>query len=97
VTELRATIGPAIEKTVGASAHVERLTVGGDPALFISGADHGFAYVPAEGEMGFEPQRLAGPTLLVERSDGLLLRIEGKIARDQAVQIALSARAAGGR
>jgi hypothetical protein len=92
VTELRATLGPAIEKTVGASAHVERLTVGDDPALFISGADHGFAYVPPKGDMGFEPQRLAGPTLLVERRDGLLLRIEGKISRDQAVQIALSAR-----
>ena len=91
VTELRATLGPAIEKTVGASAHVERLTVGGDPALFISGADHGFAYVPAKGDMNFEPQRLAGPTLLVERRDGVLLRIEGRISRDRAIRIAESA------
>ena len=92
VTEMRATIGPAIEKTVGASAHVERLRVGGDPALFISGADHGFAYLSPQGEMNFEPQRLAGPTLLVERSDGILLRIEGKLSRDRAVEIAESAR-----
>ena len=42
--------------------------------------------------MNFEPQRLAGPTLLVERSDGTLLRIEGKISRDRAVEIAESVR-----
>jgi hypothetical protein len=92
VTEMHATIGPAIEKKVGASAHVERLLVGGDPALFISGADHGFAYLSPQGEMSFEPQRLAGPTLLVERGDGTLLRIEGKLSRDRAVEIAESAR-----
>ena len=85
VTQMRATITPVIQKTLGSAAKFERLTVDGDPAYFISGADHGFAYVPAGGDIGFEQQRLAGPTLLVERSDGVLLRIEGRLTRDQAV------------
>ncbi len=91
VTELRATAEPVIEKTIGSTSKLERLTVGGDPAYFISGAEHGFAYVPSPGgNPVFEDQRLAGTTLLVERSDGLLLRIEGRLSRDQAVRIAES-------
>jgi hypothetical protein len=82
-----------IEKTIGNASKFERLRVGGDPAYFISGAQHGFAYVSTEsGDPVFEDQRLAGNTLLVERGDGLLLRIEGRISRDQAVRIAESMR-----
>jgi hypothetical protein len=90
VTQLQATVGPLIEKTLGAGAQVERLAVDGDRALFISGAEHGFAY---EGERGsaFEQQRLAGNTLLVERADGVLLRLEGELSRAEAVRIAASA------
>jgi hypothetical protein len=92
VTELRATVTPAIQKTIGSATHFERLEIGGDQAYFFSGREHGFAYEPPNGVMGFESQRLAGNTLLVERGDGMLLRIEGRISRDQAVRIAESAR-----
>jgi hypothetical protein len=92
VTEFYAIAEPLIEKTVGEGARVERLTVGGDPAFFISGDEHGFAYLPKDGTGTFEPQRLAGNTLLVERSDGVLLRIEGELDREEAVRIAESAR-----
>ena len=92
VTEFHATAEALIEKTAGAGSDVERLTVGGDPAFFISGAHHGFAFIP-EGTTGaFEEQRLAGNTLLVERSDGVLLRIEGEVDRAEAVRIAASVR-----
>jgi hypothetical protein len=91
VTELRATATPVIGKAIGSGAHLAQLTVGGDRAYFISGAPHGFAYIPAGSqEPVFEDQRLAGNTLLVERRDGLLLRIEGKLDRDEAVRIAES-------
>jgi hypothetical protein len=92
VTEFHAVAEPLIEKTVGLGSSVQRLTVAGDPAFFISGADHGFAYIQQGGTGAFEPQRLAGNTLLVERSDGVLLRVEGDISRDEAVRIAESVR-----
>jgi hypothetical protein len=92
VTELMATATPAIQKTIGSATHFERLSVGGDLAYFFSGRQHGFAYVPQTGAMNFESQRLAGNTLLVERTGGLLLRIEGRMSRDEAVRIAESAR-----
>jgi hypothetical protein len=90
LTEFRAVAEPLVQKTVGQGANVERLTVGDDPAFFISGANHGFAYIPEGGTGAFEESRLAGNTLLVERSDGVLLRIEGDVDRDAAVRIAES-------
>jgi hypothetical protein len=88
VQEFRARVEPFIEKTLGQGTRLERLRVGGDPAFFITGA-HGFAYQHGE-VVDFEEQRLAGNTLLVERADGLLIRVEGDLARDRAVAIASS-------
>jgi hypothetical protein len=92
VTELEAAASPVIEKAVGTGAKVEQFTLAGDPAVFISGRPHGFAYTPPNGQTQFEEQRLAGNTLLVDRSDGVLLRLEGELSRDEAVRIAESAR-----
>ncbi len=57
------------------------LTVDGAPAYWIA-ATHGFAYQSPD-DVGFEDQRIAGRTLLVERADGLLLRIEGVGSRER--------------
>jgi hypothetical protein len=91
VSEWRAIVGPVIEKAAG-NARVERLMVDGDRAYFISGAPHGMVWQDANGRIDYEDQRLAGNTLLVERSDGLLLRVEGQLSRDAAVRIARSVR-----
>jgi hypothetical protein len=88
VQELPARVEPFVEKTLGEGTRLERLRVDGDPAFFITGA-HGFAYESEDGTR-FEDQRLAGNTLLVERADGLLVRVEGDLARDRAVAIAES-------
>jgi hypothetical protein len=88
VQEFPARVEPFIEKTVGEAARLERLAVGGDLAYFITGA-HGFAYQGDE-DVRFEEQRLAGNTLLVERADGLLIRVEGEIERERAIAIARS-------
>jgi hypothetical protein len=90
VTQFEAVAEPVISKTVGAGSSVERLTVAGDPAFFISGAAHGFAY--AGRNVAFEPQRLAGNTLLVERRDGVLLRLEADLPRAELARIAASVR-----
>jgi hypothetical protein len=91
VVELRATVGPLIEKSLGEGTRLERFRIDGDPAYFLSGRVHGFAYLDDKGSGHFDEQRLAGNTLLVER-DGLLLRLEGRISRDQAVRIVRSMR-----
>jgi hypothetical protein len=93
VTQFRAVATPLIQKSVGGGSRVEPVRVAGDPAFFISGAEHGFAYQPEGSTYGaFEEQRLAGNTLVVDRRDGLLLRLEGELSRDEAVRIAASAR-----
>ena len=88
VQTFKARVTPFIEKTIGSGADVERLSVDGAPAFWITNP-HGFAYESATG-FGFEDQRIAGRTLLVERADGLLLRIEGVGERERAVAIARS-------
>ena len=90
VTEFEAVASPVIEKAIGSGAEVDQFTLDGDPAVFISGREHGFAYIPPDGNTQFEGQRLAGNTLLVDRSDGVLLRLEGELDRDEAVRIARS-------
>ena len=88
VQTFRARVTPFIEKTIHSGAQLQRLTVDGAPAYWIVGA-HGFAY-QAGSDGAYEEQRLAGNTLLVERADGNLLRIEGPISRERAVEIARS-------
>jgi hypothetical protein len=88
VQEFPARVEPFIEKTIGMGAQLERLRVDGAPAYWITGA-HGFAY-DSGGGGSFEPQRIAGNTLLVERDDGLLIRVEGDVDRERAVAIASS-------
>lgn len=91
VQQFRATVEPVIGKAIGEGARLERFRLDGDPAYFISGRAHGFAYLDEDGEAHVEDQRLAGNTLLVER-DGLLVRVEGRVPRDQAVRVVRSMR-----
>ena len=88
VQTFRASATPFIEKTIGSGAQLERLTVDGAMAYWIKGA-HGFAY-RAGSDGAYDEQRLAGNTLLVDRADGILLRIEGRLSRERAVEIARS-------
>jgi hypothetical protein len=92
VSEWRATVTPVVQKAAGGGAKLERFEIDGDRAFFISGKSHGVAWIDDNGDVDFEDQRLAGSTLLVERADGLLLRVEGDITRDDAVRIARSLR-----
>jgi hypothetical protein len=92
VTEMEAVATPVIQKAVGAGANVDQFTLDGDPAVFISGRPHGFAYTPPNGQTQYEDQRLAGNTLLVDRSDGVLLRLEGELSRAEAIRLARSVR-----
>jgi len=87
VQSFLATATPFIEKTIHSGAILERLTVDGAQAYWITNA-HGFAFQSSRG-VAYEEQRLADRTLLVE-GNGVLLRIEGAISRDRAIEIAKS-------
>ncbi len=90
VQQFEATTTPVIEKALGQATSIARLRIDGARAYFIGGA-HGFAYVRPDGDANYEPQRLAGNTLLLER-DGILTRIEGDVGQSEAVRIAESLR-----
>ncbi|HXV33042.1 MAG TPA: hypothetical protein VD769_03445 [Gaiellaceae bacterium] len=77
-----------VEKMVGGGTEVEVLQIGPYPALWIEGGPHTVLF---DGDTRvFEDRgRLAGNTLLVERND-VLVRIEGELSRERAIEIAES-------
>jgi hypothetical protein len=77
-----------VEKLADAGTRIERLHVGAYPALWLEGGPH-FVFFEQEGRVFEDEGRLAGNTLLVERND-VLVRIEGEISRERAVEIAES-------
>lgn len=90
VTEFRGDLDPEfVEKFAAGGTGVEQLTVGGSPALWLEGEPHVVVFRTAGGSRLEDIVRLAGNTLLVQRGD-LLVRIEGEIDRDRAVEIAES-------
>lgn len=90
VTEFRGDVAPGyVDKLANLGTDVERLAVGSDPAIWLEGGPHFVLFRTPEGEFGEEVARLAGNTLLVQRGP-LLVRIEGEVERDRAVEIAQS-------
>jgi hypothetical protein len=77
-----------IDKLVAAGATVERVQVDEHPALWIEGGPH-VVFLRRDDGVFEDRGRLAGNTLLVDRED-LLVRIEGEISRERAIEIAQS-------
>jgi hypothetical protein len=70
--------------------HLEAVSVGGEPGYWISGAPHTFFLVCYDaGECRQERYRLAGNVLIWEQ-DGVTLRLESVLPRDDALAIAES-------
>jgi hypothetical protein len=92
VTELRGRTSAAIVKAVGPGTTLRRLEVGGDRAVFLAGDPHGVVFEPTPGVVLYDDDRLAANVLLVDRRDGVLLRLEGRMDRATAIRIAASAR-----
>jgi hypothetical protein len=90
VTEFRGDIAPGyVGKLADAGTAIERLRVGPHPAIWLEGGPHFVLFRTPEGDFGEEVARLAGNTLLVQHGR-LLVRIEGELERDRAVEIARS-------
>jgi hypothetical protein len=90
ITEFRGRIAPGyVGKLVETGTAIERLRVGPHPAIWLEGGPHFVAFRTPGGDVGEEIARLAGNTLLVQHGR-LLVRIEGEVERDRAVEIARS-------
>jgi hypothetical protein len=78
-----------IRKTGSGSMTIQPVTVDGEPGLFVDGADHFIMFLDENGEISDERTYLAGTVLLWNRGS-LLLRLEGDLTLDEAVELAES-------
>jgi hypothetical protein len=75
-----------VKKLVAASTSVEDLEIDGHQAVWLEGGPHVVFFVSPEGDVRDDQGWLAGNTLLVDR-DGVTVRVEGRLDRDQAVDL----------
>jgi len=78
-------------KGTGPDTKIESLTVNGGRGIWLEGAPHLFFYRDESGMIWTETLRLAGNTLIWEQN-GVTLRLEAQVSRDEALQIAASFR-----
>lgn len=90
--EFRGDINPGFfGKLTGAGTTVEVVDVNGSRGYWISGEPHEFYYGKGTGDINVETLRLAGNTLLWE-VNGVTLRIESALTKEQALAIARTVR-----
>ncbi len=88
VSEFRGDLSPDyLGKIAPQTTTVESLQIGGERALWISGAPHFFFYRSPDGETTERDLFVAQNVLLVEQGD-VLVRMEGAFDRDTAVRLA---------
>ena len=78
-----------IKKTGGSGTVITEVTVDGEPGLFVDGPEHFVMFLDKNGFISDEETYLAGTVLLWNR-DELLLRLEGDLTREQALELAES-------
>jgi hypothetical protein len=78
-----------VKKVAGTGTLVEDVTVRGGRGLFVSGDQHFVMYLDEFDQIADESTYLAGDTLLWNRGE-LLLRLEGDLSRDEALELARS-------
>ena len=78
-----------IKKTGSRDTTIDYVTVNGRPGLFVDGADHFVMFRDEHGTITDERTYLAGTVLLWNRGP-LLLRLEGDMTRDEALELARS-------
>ena len=81
--------GEILRKLIPQTVRIERLTIDGDGAVFLTGGPHAVFLLDPNGSFEEDHGWLAGATLLVDRG-GSTLRIEGDLDRDRAVELARS-------
>ena len=90
VTEARGSVNQNFfGKTVGPGTSIEAVTIGGHQGWWISGQPHVFFFDDAAGNARLETLRLATNTLIIDEG-GTIVRIEGDLTRQQALDLAAS-------
>jgi hypothetical protein len=90
VTEARGRVNENFfGKTVGPDTTIEPITVEGHQGWWISGQPHVFFFDDGTGNPRMETLRLATNTLLIDEG-GTIVRIEGDLTRQQALDLAAS-------
>lgn len=78
-----------IKKTADRGTIVDEVTVSGEPGLFVDGPQHFVMFLDENGFISDERTYLAGTVLLWNR-DELLLRLEGDLTEEEALELAES-------
>jgi hypothetical protein len=90
VTEARGAVNTNFfGKMLGPDTTLEDVTVDGYQGYWIAGQPNVFVFIDAAGNFRDETMRLAANTLILD-DRGTIIRIEGDLTKDQAVQIARS-------
>ena len=90
ITEARGAVNKDFfMKMLGPGTTIEEVTVAGHRGYWIAGSPHDFFFADANGNFRQETLRLATNTLLLDWG-GTVVRIEGKLTKAQALQIAAS-------
>jgi len=84
-------VGEVYEKGVGPGTSLQSLRVGNQPALWITGPPHRISYVSPSGGGLVSEGRLAANVLALEQG-GLIIRVEGRMDREEAIRVATSLR-----
>jgi hypothetical protein len=79
------------EKAINQAIDIERVSVNGQRGFWIAGAPHFFFWVGPDGRAVDDTIRLVGQVLAWQR-DGLTLRMESTLRRDQAIELAVAFR-----
>lgn len=92
LSQLRGALYEGFVKKAGSpGTSIEQVSVEGEPGLFVSGDEHFVMFRDEHGNVTDERTFLAGTVLLWNRGE-LLLRLEGDLTRDEAVELAESVR-----
>jgi hypothetical protein len=92
LSQIDGSLDEAFLKKVGPQGTlIERVRVGGEPGLLLTGEPHFFTYTSRTGTFEEEPLYLARDVMLWER-DGRTFRLEGELERERAIELAESLR-----
>jgi hypothetical protein len=90
VTEARGAVNEQFfQKVLGTGVKIEPVSVDGHSGFWISGQPHDIVFTDADGNPYFETLRLASNTLIFD-DGGTVVRIEGDMTRQQAIDIGRS-------